>query len=95
MKTEHKEVFCAQNAMLVNLSPRMTHYYHSLLNNVKTQINKHENMYNLCIQEAGVIAEDTSVLTVCIQFEVERHGHESKYKVDIMIRVTNRCHFLL
>jgi hypothetical protein len=39
-------------------------------------------MYNLCIQEAGVIAEVTSILMVWMQFQLERHGHESAYKLD-------------
>jgi hypothetical protein len=68
--------------MLLNFSSSETYDYHSLLNNVKTQINKHEHMYNLCIQEAGVIAEYTSVLTAWMQFQIERHGHESIRKVD-------------
>ena len=82
MKTKHREVFCTQNGMLLNFSSSETYDYDSLLNKVKTQTDKHEHMYNLCIQEAGAIAEDTSVLTVWIQFEVGRHGHESTYKVD-------------
>jgi hypothetical protein len=83
MKTKHTEVFCTQKAMLLNFSPSVTHDYHSLLNNVKTQINKHENINTyICIKEAGVCAEDTSVLTVWIDFELERHGHESTYKAD-------------
>jgi len=45
MKTKHMKVFCAQNAMLLNFRPSVTHDYHSLLHNVKTQINKHENVY--------------------------------------------------
>jgi len=80
MKTKHTEVFCARNAMLLNFSPSVTYDYQR--NSVKTQINKHENRYNLCIQEAGVIARDTSILMVWIQFELERHGHESTYKVN-------------
>jgi hypothetical protein len=49
IKTEHTEVFCAQNALLLNFSSNVTHDCHSLLNNVKTQINKQtkKNMYRM------------------------------------------------
>jgi hypothetical protein len=59
----HIEVFCALNAMLLNFSPRQTQDYNSLLNKVKIQINKHKHMYNVCVQQAGVIPEDKSILT--------------------------------
>jgi hypothetical protein len=79
VKIKHTEVFRVQNSMLLNFSPSEAH---SLLNNVKTQINKHKHMYNLCIQEAGVILEVTSILMISMQFQIERCGHESTYKVN-------------
>ena len=80
MITKHTEVFCAQNGMPLNFSPIETYDYDSLLNKEETYRNTYEHMYNLCTQEEGVIAGDTSVLTVRIQFELGKHRHESTYK---------------